>query len=66
MTTKRPAPVHTEPPRRPFDARKSLHLDAIIVKLDAQPRGLAYAWLKAQKALVEYRAGVIVGGAHHG
>lgn len=38
---------------KPFDPKVSAELDVVITKLDAQPTGFPYRWLKLRKRWLE-------------
>lgn len=42
-------------PAPSFDRRTSLHLDALVLQLEAQPHPLRRAWLRLSKRVVERR-----------
>ena len=47
--------AQSQPPARPFDLRRSLQLDALIIQLDQRPGRIRREVLQLRKSMLECR-----------
>ena len=47
--------AQSQPPARPFDLRRSLQLDQLIIQLDGRPGRIRRTVLKIRKGMLESR-----------